>query len=322
MLERLDGQADHAAGISRQLDSQAEAVKDIRLQLFIQDARRDALVHGFESVAQGQEALEETVKRNASALLAVPKNITDLAGRITELTVQLANAQHAIKVNSRASEVQRVKLAGLQVELHETTRQLSQKSTRPADSRYPRFGATDKEDPFDWIEAVTALQVACGIPAEVLCSKLPLMLKNEAASWYERLAAGSHKARTWDEWIEAFNTRFNRSTWEKRRKSQLKAMLFGGTHGAADHVERFAKLHRRITGATERETIVALCATLFKHGGIRRGVQQHLERDVLTLNGFIPRLKRLAKKHGNEEYSSPEWRRTGGPTFSDAMFGF
>ena len=86
----------------------------------------------------------------------------------------------------------------------------------------------------------------CGIPYEILRSKLPSIFEKSAHSWYTERACEIPIPQYWDDSKIAITTRFESDAWKREMKHRLNKLFYSGLDQPLAWLEKYSKLAKAI----------------------------------------------------------------------------
>ena len=91
-------------------------------------------------------------------------------------------------------------------------------SNLPKNSEWPTFSGEGEYDHYEFIEWIDNLKEDTNAPDELICSKLPTILKGVAHTWYTTRRKEVVNRKQWDFWRNEIINKFSTHTWIRKVK--------------------------------------------------------------------------------------------------------
>ena len=88
----------------------------------------------------------------------------------------------------------------------------------PKSSEWPTFSGEGEYDHYEFIEWIDNLKEDTNSPDELICSKLPTILKGVAHTWYRTRRKEVVNRKQWDFWKNEIINKFSTHTWIRKVK--------------------------------------------------------------------------------------------------------
>jgi len=99
-------------------------------------------------------------------------------------------------------------------------------SNLPKSSEWPTFSGEGEYDHYEFIEWIDNLKEDTNAPDELICSKLPTILKGVAHTWYTNRRKEVVNRKQWDFWKNEIINKFSTHTWLRKVKSAFRRDRF------------------------------------------------------------------------------------------------